>query len=174
MFPGANAFMQAAYLVRDFDTALDHWLKQGAGPFYVGRRMTLDLAYRDRPAKLELSVAWGQFDGIQVELIEQHCTNPSAFRDLFPEGVADGPGSLHHMGMLNHDYDKAMAGATALGYRPATSGCFDGTRFAHMDARPAYGFMIELTEATPNILAFYDTVEKAARGWTGADPVRPL
>ena len=174
MFAGADRIVQCAWVVNDIDAALDIWIRRGAGPFRVARHLVLGLDYRGRPVELDLSVAWGQFDGMQVELIQQHNDADSAFRDSFPNGVPEGVGSIHHLGMLNGDYDKALAGCAALDFVPATSGNFNGTRFAHVDTRAAYGFMTELTEATTDILNFYRDIEESARDWDGHDPIRPL
>lgn len=174
MFAGASALVQHAWFVRDLDAALAIWLERGAGPFRVARHMLIDTEYRGHPSRLELSVAWGQFDGMQVECIQQHNDAPSAFRDSYPDGPPPGTGGIHHFGMINSDYDKALAGCQALGYEPATAGNFDGTRFAHVDTRETLGFMTELTEATDAILNFYRDIEDSAKGWDGKDPLRPL
>lgn len=174
MFAGASAFVQTAWFVRDLDAALAIWVKRGAGPFRVARNLVLDTEYRGRPSQLELSVGWGQFDGMQVECVQQHNDAPSAFKDSYPEGPPPGIGAVHHLGMINPDYDKSLAGCLALGFTPATAGNFDGTRFAHIDTRDAYGFMTELTEGTDAILTFYRDIEEIARNWDGSDPIRPL
>ena len=174
MFSGANALVQAAWYVRDLDAALAIWIERGAGPFRVARHMVIDTEYRGQPSQLELSVAWGQFDGMQVECVQQHNDAASAFKDSYPDGPPPGIGGIHHFGMINHDYDKAFAGCLSQGFQPATSGDFNGTRFAHVDTREAYGFMTELTEGTDAILTFYRDVEESARDWDGKDPIRPL
>ena len=174
MFAGASPFVQTAWLVRDLDTALDIWLSRGAGPFHVWRHFGLAADYRDQPVELELSIALGQFDGMQIELIVQHNDAPSAFHDSFPAGPPEGIGGVHHLAMLNDDFDKALRGCATLDFAPATSGNFNGTRFAHIDTRTAYGFMTELTEATPAMLEIYRKVAESARNWDGSDPIRAL
>ncbi len=174
MFAGASPLVQNAWFVRDLDAALAIWIQRGAGPFRVARQMEVDTEYRGTPSRLVLSVAWGQFDGMQVECIQQHNDAPSAFTDSYPDGPPSGVGGIHHFGMINHDYDKALAGCLALGYQPATAGNFNGTRFAHIDTRQMLGFMTELTEATDAILDFYRDIEESAKAWDGTDPLRPL
>lgn len=174
MFSGASAFVQTAWYVQDIDAALAIWIKRGAGPFRLARNLVIDTDYRGHTSEIELSVAWGQFDGMQVECIQQHNTAPSAFKDSYPGGPPPGIGGVHHLGMINEDYDKALAGCSALGFRPSTAGNFDGTRFAHIDTRDAYGFMTELTEATEAILTFYRDIEGSAKNWDGENPIRPL
>ena len=174
MFAGAGPIIQSAWVVRNFDESRGVWIARGAGPFMVSRRMVIDVAYRGQPAQLDLSVAWGQFDGMQIELVQQHDDGPSAFRDSFPDGPKGGEGSHHHLGMLNSDYDKCFNDCIARGYVAATSGCFNGTRFAHFDTCATFGFMTELTEATEPLLDFYQRVAEAAEGWDGSDPVRQI
>lgn len=174
MFTGSQPFVQAAWFVEDIDRALAIWIGRGAGPFRLARNMSIDTEYRGSPSQLDLSVAWGQFGGMQVECVQQHNDAPSAFLDSYPDGPPTGIGGIHHMGMINPDYDAAMAGCRAQGFEPATAGNFDGTRFAHIDTRESCGFMTELTEATEAILTFYADIEKSAEGWDGSDPIRPL
>lgn len=174
MWKGAGPFVQAAWFVADIDAALAIWVARGAGPFRLARHLLIDTEYRGTPSRLELSVAWGQFDGMQIECVQQHNDAASAFHDSYPDGPPPGIGGIHHFGMVNDDYDRALAGCLALGFSPATSGNFNGTRFAHIDTREAYGFMSELTEATPEIRAFYGDLVESARDWDGSDPIRPL
>lgn len=174
MFQGAQAIVQAAWFVADIDAALAIWLERGAGPFRVARRLLIDTDYRGASSRLDLSVAWGQLDGMQVECVQQHNNAPSAFRDSYPDGPPAGLGGIHHFGMINADYDRALVGCLTQGFGPATSGEFNGTRFAHIDTRAAYGFMTELTEGTPDIFSFYRDIAESARDWDGSEPIRPL
>lgn len=175
MFAGAGSIVQSGWFVRDIDEALEHWLGKGAGPFWVGRHLyDFDFYYRGNPAQLDLSVAWGQFGAIQIELVQQHNDGPSAFRDSFPGDLPEGAGAFQHMGLFNPSYDTAYDGVVAQGFECALRGVSNGTRFAFMDTRPAFGFMLELTEMTPAIVSFYGEVEEAAKGWDRSNPIRNL
>ena len=175
MFAGAGSILQSGWVVRDIDEALEHWLKKGAGPFWVGRNLwDFDFQYRGNPTHLDLSVAWGQLGGIQIELVQQHNDAPSAFRDSFPGQIPGGPGAFQHMGLFNPSYEQAYNDVVAQGYECALRGVSNGTRFAYMDTREPFGFMIELTEMTPAIVEFYGEVERAAKDWDGSNPIRSL
>ena len=166
---------QLGCVVPDLQAAIAEWAAQGVGPFLVMRNVTIGgYVYEGRPSKPKINVAFSQQGDLQIELIQQHNDAPSAFRDSFPDGPVGGEGSHHHLGMLNDDYEKCFNDCVARGYVPATSGCFNGTHFAHFDTRSTFGFMTELTEATPDILDFYRRVADAASGWDGNDPVRPI
>jgi hypothetical protein len=47
-----------------------------------------------------------------------------------------------------------------------------GGRFAYFDTRRQTGGMIELIEVSPPVRQLFETIENAARGWDGRDPVR--
>jgi len=48
------------------------------------------------------------------------------------------------------------------------------TAFAFLDATASLGHMIELYAREEGLENFYAMVRDAAKGWDGADPVRPL
>ena len=174
MFAGVGSIIQSGWVVRDMDEALEHWLAKGAGPFWVARRQTdFELFYREDPVKLDLSVAWGQFGAIQIELVQQHNDAPSAFRDSFPGEIPGGHGgAFQHMGLFNPSYEEAYRDVLAQGFDCSLRGCVNGTRFAFMDTREAFGFMLELTEMSPEMVGFYAEIEQASKDWDGSNPLR--
>ena len=175
MFGGTGSIVQSGWVVQDIDSALEAWLARGAGPFWLGRHIT-DIAfdYRGETTSLDLSVAWGQFGPIQIELIQQHGPGQSAFKDSYPMDAPAGLGGFHHMGLMNDNFDAAFTGCITQHLECALKGAFNGTRFAFMDTRVYYGFMIELTECTGSIRDFYAEIEAAATRWDGRMPIRPL
>ncbi|MFD2498635.1 hypothetical protein ACFSTI_06955 [Rhizorhabdus histidinilytica] len=89
--PDRQRIVQNAYVVRDLDEAMVRWNRTlGIGPFLVRRHIALrDVLYRGRPASLDISAAHAQAGDIQIELVMQHCDQPSAFRDMF-DGTGKG------------------------------------------------------------------------------------
>ena len=65
--------MQLAFVPADFEAALDHWIKVGAGPFFAMDHVKLeDVRYRGAPADIDFSMVIGYWGDLQVELIRQH------------------------------------------------------------------------------------------------------
>jgi hypothetical protein len=142
----------------------------GVGPFFVLRRFRLvDLLYRGQPSNAELSVALAQSGGIQLELIEQHDREPSAFVDA-------GEG-LHHVAYWTRELDRDLAACEARGIeivqsgRSASGGANE--RFVYFSPRDDPATIVELTEVLGWKESWLTLVAEAAEGWDGSDPVRP-
>lgn len=165
--------MQASFIVKDLKAACMKWVKTiGVGPFLTVEHIPLtEMSYRGTPgASLDFSIAIAQSGGIQIELVEQHCDSPSAYRDL----VAKGGEGFHHFCIYPDDYDAAYRSYLDQGFVPAIDGMFGATRFSYIDTSPAIGCMIELLEKNPIQESFFTRVIEAARDWDGTtDPVRP-
>lgn len=160
--------MQCGWAVADIDEAVAAWVDRGAGPFFVRRAVRgIPSCYRGGPTTIDLHIAWGYIGGMQIELVQQLDEGASCYRDSFPQAFPGGVGGFHHMAMLNADFDKAYRACRDLGYVEAQSGALDGTRVAYFDTRALFGFMVEITEATPQLLAFY--AEVAARAGDDSD-----
>ena len=175
MFDGSAPFYQSGWVVTDIDESITAWIAKGGGPFYVRRTLRrLPCRYRGSASLIDLSIAWGQVGGMQIELIQQLSDEQSCYRDSFPRGIPAAAGGFHHLAMQNADFDRAYAACIGDGYVEAQSGVFDGTRVSYFDTRPQYGFMIEITEVSPSIAALNEMVSEAARGWNGTAPVREI
>lgn len=164
--------MQICWVVDDIDAAMANWAEvMGIGPFILFRDLHLDnIRYRGEPTSTRFSVAIAQAGGVQVELAQQHCDNPSAYRDL----VAKGQNGLHHIAIYVGDYDAALSHFTLQGFIPAVDGMFGDMRFAYIDTSARLGCMVEIIEAHPAQDAIFARAAEAAEGWDGVtDPVRP-
>ena len=170
MFAGAGPIIQSAWVVRDFDESLAVWIARGAGPFMVGRRMMIPLAYRGEPVELELSVAWGQFDGMQIELIEQLEEGPSMFRELVPPGQS----RIHHMSTYTDNFTGDLAHYRAQGAEVVFSGLMKGAPVCWLDTVATLGFMTELITANPEKEKVFAMFREAAENWDGIDPIRVI
>lgn len=169
--PGSH-IMQVAFMVDDLEAACMNWVRTaGVGPFLTVPHVVLEeYGYRGSPASgLDFSVAIAQSGGMQIELIQQHCDNPSAYRDT----IARGQGGFHHLAIYTDDYDAVLAGYTAQGFATAVDGSFGGFRFAYVDTSATLGCMIELIEENPLQAEFFVRIAAAAQGWDGTDPIRP-
>lgn len=170
--PGQH-FMQIAMIVEDLDEACRNWIETtGIGPFLVVRHLVLDeYDHRGKKASgLDFSVGIAQSGGVQIELIQQHCDNPSAYRDT----IAKGEGGFHHLGVYTADYDAAYAHYIDQGFEAAVDGTFAGLRFSYIDTSKSIGCMVELIEESPAQTEFFKRIAAAARDWDGkTDPIRP-
>ena len=156
--------VQNAYVVNDIDTAIERWhALWGIGPFFVRRHIEMPyVRYRGALSTIDMSAVYVQAGPIQVELVQQHCNAPSAFRDMY----AAGQEGLHHVAVIPDDYDRLLAHYAALGYPVAgevrTAG---GRGAAFVDTRPMLGHMMEVYMPGEGIPALYRRVAEAAAAW---------
>lgn len=169
--PTDRTIFQNAWVVPDLEEAASRWVDQlGVGPFYVMVQDNLtDVTYRGEPGELSMRVALAQAGPMQIELIEQVSSTPSAYRD----GVPEGEMGFHHMCVWTHDIDADTAYFADLGYPAATMGR-SGARFAYYDTRPLLGCMLEVVEHLPRIEAMFGRIADAAVDWDGTDPIRSI
>jgi len=170
--PGPH-FMQVAYVVEDIEAACMQWVRSGAtGPFHIVPHIVLEeYTHRGETCSgLDFSVALAQSGGVQIELIEQHCDNPSAYRDT----IAKGQQGQHHLGIYTADYDGLYASYRGKGFVSAVDGLFGTMRFSYIDTSASIGCMVELIEEDPVQADFFERIAAAAEGWDGVtDPIRP-
>ena len=170
--PGKH-FMQAAFIVEDIEAACMNWVRTtGVGPFLLVPHIRVDeYDYRGaRASGLEFSVAIAQSGGVQIELIEQHCDSPSAYRDT----IARGASGFHHLAVYTNDYDGVCRHYHDEGFVSAVDGLFGTMRFSYIDTSPAIGCMVEVIDEDPVQADFFQRIAAAAEGWDGkTDPIRP-
>ena len=164
--------MQLAYVPADFDAALDHWLKVGAGPFFAMDHVRLDdVRYRGAPADIDFSMVIGYWGDLQVELIRQHNATPSIYKAWRDEGRE----GLHHVCILVDDMAKARAACGAAGAGVEQEGKVPGGgEVIYVDTGGGPGTMVEILKPSPGAREFFAMMREAHRGWDGADPVRRL
>jgi len=172
LYPGAGQVVQAAYVVDDIDEAMRQWQSVGgAGPFFVFRKIELEVTYRGAPANATLSIGLAQIGGVHVELIQQHSDGDSVYRDVYPEGSGGG---FHHVAIVVPDVDKAVEYYTGRGFDVGMALNFGETPVAYIDTRAALGGMTEVLRGAPPIIELYAQVAEAAKDWDGTDPIRDL
>ena len=145
--PGKHV-IQVAMIVDDVEQACREWTKTtGIGPFMIVPHIQLDeYDHRGKGGSgLDFSVGLAQSGGVQIELIQQHCDSPSAYRDT----IAKGQTGFHHLGIYPEDYDAAYAHYVDQGFEVAINGAAGGYRFCYIDTTSSIGCMIELIEANP-------------------------
>jgi len=158
--------VQVAYFVQDLDEAIERWHAAfGLGPFIVSRHLALDWSfYRGAPMPLDISAAFVQSGDLQIELLCQHSSEPSAFRDMF----AQEEEGLHHFAVFPDDYDQVISAYKARGFAVASEIMVgEGLGAAFIDTRKLLGHMLEVYRVTDALRAFYRLVADAARDWNG-------
>lgn len=99
-------YFQTAWVVRDIEIAMRNWVEQAlVGPFFLLPHAPIgDCRYRGSEVAIDFSVAVAQVGPMQVELIEQHDSQPSPFTLDLPQ-----PGIHHHVAATNDDLDADVA-----------------------------------------------------------------
>ena len=161
--------MQLAFVPGDFQATIDHWLRCGAGPFFVlDNAVFNDLAFSGHPTRIQLTVAFGYWGDMQIEIMRQDNDAPSVYsrwRNAGREG-------LHHVAVVVDDVE------------PARSACVEAGARIVLDAAPPRGGrviyaevsqdepLLEFITYTPERKAFYEMMRNAHRDWDGANPIR--
>lgn len=164
--PQRQHFVQIAYHVADLDEAMPRFARlMGIGPFLVRRHIGLSpVSYRGSPSALDISAAHAQAGPVQVELVQQHCDNSSAFRDVF----APDEEGLHHVAIFPEDYEAMIAHYREQGHYVATELVTPEKRgAAYVDTVAALGHMVEVYRVNETLHDFYSAVADAARDWDG-------
>jgi catechol 2,3-dioxygenase-like lactoylglutathione lyase family enzyme len=171
----AHAIRQVAYFVPDaVRAARDHVRQFGSGPYFLAEHIPLRKAlHRGREALLDHTSAYGQWGEVMIEFVQQNNPGPSAFHDMYPEG--SGRSGFHHIALIVDDLPAARrefhdGGLTEALYAEMS----DGFAFVMVDDVARHGHMIELYEGVSALTSFYTMVKDAAKGFDGADPIRPI
>jgi len=165
---------QVGCIVKDIDAAIAYWAGTvGAGPFFIMRRIKFDnFRHLGQPAPSpEVSLAFGQFGQLQIELIEQHDMTPSGYRD-FLEGGREGP---QHMAFWFSDpaeYDRVHHELARKGMFVRHESTGPGPRFAYFSQGDGIYPELELAEALLPGDNWAEMIAQASMGWTGEDPIR--
>lgn len=165
---------QNGYVVRDIEAALKHWTEvMGVGPFYYIDRVKCGwFTYRGEPSPVEMSIALGNTGDLQIELIQQRNDAPSMYMDFLNAGNE----GLQHMSWWTTDYQAQYDRAIAAGFKVGHEGQIGGPqgRFVYFDTETHPGTVIEMSDISGAKGKFFEHIRKAAIGWDGTDPVRPV
>ncbi len=168
-----HAVVQVAYHVPDIEAAALAMAKQtGAGPFFISRNIQLAQSeHRGEACPFVHSSAYGQWGSVMIEFVQQDSPGPSPFRDLFQAHER----GLHHMAVMTFDLNASYQHFEDHGMPRATRAVtHSGVEFAFLDALETLGHFIEIYEASPQLLGFYERVRAAAVGWQGEAPIRSV
>ncbi|MEM9612506.1 MAG: VOC family protein [Actinomycetota bacterium] len=168
MIPLASALaggpVQVAYAVDDVVAAADRWAAAGVGPFVVRHHIEVtDAMVEGVPGVLDHSSAYGWWGAVMVELLAVH--HPSAL------AATDGSTAPHHLAYLVDSFEAAGAELTDAGVVAAAQARAGGQSFAWYRSADGGGPLIEIYEATPGLLGFYDLIRNAAADWDGTTAI---
>lgn len=163
---------QLGIVVRDIEAAMRHWSgRLGVGPFFYFEKISArEFNYRDAPSPIQVSLALANSGRLQIELIQQHNDAPSMYRDF----LAAGREGLQHVGTLTEQMDADMERLRRAGYQIAQSGSVGRGRFAYYETEAHPGTVVELIEMIEPTRVLFKSIEDAARGWDGSDPIRRI
>lgn len=164
--------VQYAYVVRDLDAAIEHWVETvGAGPFFVSRNHRgRDHTYRGTRDEAVFSYAFGQSGPAQVQLIQCMDDSPSVYRDMY----APGEEGFHHVACLvPHELmADEVRRFTDAGYEVGST-LHSYVPVAYLDTRSALGFFVELHGLNEDVEELFREIREAHEDWDGVtDPIR--
>ena len=162
--------VQIAYAVSDIYKGIDKWISDfGAGPFFIAEHIPIkNVIYRGHPSELDITVAYGQWGEIMIELVQDNGEGPSIIRDLYPPQKS----GLHHLAYFVNDMDLVSAKLVEEGYVLAMSGQAGENRFQFFDAISEMGHFLEIYEPIESLKYLYERVRSASINWDGSDPLR--
>ena len=168
-----GAVRQVGYVVRDIESAMQHWARLGVGPwFYKEDLVSTEYTYYGKPsAKPRVSIALANSGELQIELIQQRDDAPSLYLDT----LALNRECAQHIAYWTPDrYDAICKQLLELGYLEGHAGRFGANRgryayFLHPELPSA---MFEISEATGGKMEYFDEIRRAAQAWDGRDPIR--
>lgn len=168
-----GAIRQNGYVVRDIESAMKHWTEVlGVGPFfYMPHLEAEEFAYRGEPSDVDMSIALANSGDLQIELIQQHNTAPSLYKDFIDAGRE----GLQHVSSWVADIQTEIDRLTSQGHVIAQEGALSGgIRFVYFDTEFHPGTVFEMSNLAGDLAAIPQMVADAARDWDGRDPIRSL
>jgi hypothetical protein len=165
---------QLGFVVPDIHEAMRWWTASAQiGPwFYIERSVLPEINYRGTIYRdPNLSSAFANSGGMQVELIQQNCKTPTVYLDFLS---AHPSGGLHHWSSwpTPEQYDERMKAALAAGYVAEMQGGGPRGPFVYFSKAGVQDPMFEMAALVPPRVEFFDRVHDAAVDWDGAHPIR--
>jgi hypothetical protein len=167
--------MQLGWTVfEDIEVAIDRWVRlNGAGPFFLQRNVPmLNVVHRGVPRSFDHSCAIGQWGDMQIELMQQHCDNPSHLRDLSP----DGRTRMASVSWVVPDLAAETVRMQALDFPIVMTGHIFEESFQTIwfDTTSVLGCYSEVFADHPTLRNTARLCREAAECWDGSRPIRDL
>jgi hypothetical protein len=161
-------------IFENVEYAVDKWVKAtGAGPFFTLAHVPLlNVRYRGNPTEFDHTTAVGQWGGVQLELMLQHCNNPSHITEMCP----DRKTRLTSVSWMVPDMKAEITRMEAQGF-PIVWSCnvFDETMTAvWFDTLSLLGCFAEVFVDDPRMRYSFERCAHSALNWDGSRPLRPM
>ncbi len=145
----APYFYQVAYVIPDLEKAMK-WYKRVFGVKHfgileaeMGSTPEAPFFYRGRPARASITLALGDLNGTEIELIQ-----PRSPDSLWAEHLKTAGPGLHHICFMVPEFEPAVAEFRNNGYEPAIQGSNRNgelqVEFAYFDCRAQGASYVEL------------------------------
>lgn len=167
-----GSVMQYAFVVEDIEAAILHYVDAlGIGPWFViGPFVPPEGTYRGKPTDIEISLAMAFSGHTMIELIQQHDTKPSVYRETI-ERTGYG---FHHFATISGSFEKDLARYRKRGLKVAFTDTVLGSRIAYFDTTSFLPGMTEIVEWGEAIEKAQTSIYAASINWDGSDPIRRL
>lgn len=170
-----SKIVQLGFVVTDLHGAAMEWTRRfGIGPWFYWEHLgNRDYRFRGEEVDPDISTAMADWNGIQIQLVQQHDDAPSPHTEwLAAHGGAPG---LNHIAVAVPDFAAELARRTEAGDTALSeAGNPANNVFYHWGDwnLPA----IEMSERRPPSIVekLYSVVAEAARDWDGTEPWRPM
>lgn len=165
--------IQLAFVISELDSALKFWTETlKIGPFVVIENSVAGrtVVHRGERTPMNTTLAFSYLGDIQIELVCPEDDHPSPFNEFLNSGRQ----GLQHIAFWPENFEEARVDLEAHGFVEACSMYLpDGSRnVCYYDAPSEIGTMIEIVPLTEDRRAYFSRIQKLARDWDGARPVR--
>lgn len=155
---------QLAFVVEDLDAAIDQWVGDGAGPFWLFDDFGFaEVVEPSGAASPRFDIALGYFGDVNIELMQ----------------ILDDPGGLfratelpqpHHVARLTRDLDTEIA---KIGEPVLLKGTFPtGQPAAFVDTKGSRGMLTEIIQYDEMVDGMLSAMRDGAKDWDGSEPRR--
>ena len=168
--------VQQGYVVPDVESAMQHWLARGVGPFVFVDIKDFPGIYDGQPISAEMQAGFAYSGDQQIEVISPSLDHPSIYQDYLQQVPAGG---LQHLAFWVDDIDAKLAelDAQQVGYRvwQRYGNPPDYQAHAYIDLTESPGVMIQLMARSDFYNMLFGALAAAAADWDGkTDPIRVL
>jgi catechol 2,3-dioxygenase-like lactoylglutathione lyase family enzyme len=165
--------IQLAFVVSNLNDALKFWTETlRVGPFVVIENSVAGrtVIHRGERTSMNTTLAFSYLGDIQIELVCPEDAHPSPFNDFLNSGRQ----GLQHIAFWPKNFEEAREELESHEFVEACSMYLpDGSRnVCYYDAPSEIGLMIEIVPLTAERSAYFGRIQKLARDWDGARPVR--
>ena len=168
--------VQQGYVVPDVESAMQHWLARGVGPFVFVDIQNFSGLYDGQPINANMQAGFAYSGDQQIEVIAPSQDHPSIYKDFLDQIPQGG---LQHVAFWVDDIEEKLASLDnqQIQYRvwQRYGEAPDYKAHAYIDMPDAPGVMIQLMARSNFYDLLFGSLAAAAQQWDGkTDPIRVL